>query len=133
MSTTSSSSVAVAVAVLFLSSPALAGPAGPAVAIKEGHGPFLVDGAGMTLYVFKKDQPGQSACAGDCLARWPVYLGLGEAAPALKTADLGTITRPDGKRQTTYKGMPLYYFAGDKAPGDVKGQGIKELWFAAVP
>ena len=32
----------------------------------------------------------------------------------LKAGDFGSITRADGKKQTTYKGLPLYYFAGDK-------------------
>ena len=25
--------------------------------------------------------------------------------------------------------MPLYYFAGDTAPGDVKGQGLAGKWY----
>ncbi len=133
MGTMSSRSVAVAVAVLFLSGSALAGPPGTAVATREGLGRVLVDGAGRTLYVFKKDQPGQSACLGDCVARWPVYLAEGAPAAGLEAQDFGTITRSDGKRQTTYKERPLYYFAADQAPGDVKGQGMKDAWFAAVP
>ena len=48
-------------------------------------------------------------------------------------ADFGTITREDGQKQTTYKGMPLYYFAGDKAAGEVKGQGVKDVWYVAAP
>jgi predicted lipoprotein with Yx(FWY)xxD motif len=47
--------------------------------------------------------------------------------------DFGAITREDGKRQTTYKGWPLYYYAGDKAPGDVLGQGLGNVWFVANP
>jgi predicted lipoprotein with Yx(FWY)xxD motif len=133
MGNISSRSVAVAVAVVLLSNPALAGPPGPSVASREGPGRVLVDGAGMTLYVFKKDLPGQSACRGDCVARWPVYLAEGAPAGGLKAEDFGTITRSDGRRQTTYKGMPLYSFAADKVPGDVKGQGMKDVWFAAVP
>jgi predicted lipoprotein with Yx(FWY)xxD motif len=133
MATSSSRSVAVAVAILCLSGPALAGPPDPSVASREGLGRVLVDGAGRTLYVFKKDQPGKSACLGDCVARWPVYLAEGAPAAGLKPEDFGTITRSDGKRQTTYKGMPLYHFAADQAPGDAKGQGMKDVWFAAVP
>ena len=48
-------------------------------------------------------------------------------------ADQHESTREDGKRQTTYKGWPLYYFAGDKAPGDVLGQGLGNVWFVANP
>jgi predicted lipoprotein with Yx(FWY)xxD motif len=47
--------------------------------------------------------------------------------------DFGTITREDGKKQTTYKGMPLYYFAGDKKAGDVTGQGMGKVWYVANP
>jgi len=31
------------------------------------------------------------------------------------------------------KGMPLYYFARDAAPGDTKGDGVKEIWPLAKP
>ena len=48
------------------------------------------------------------------------------AKDGLKDADFGTITRADGKKQTTYKGMPLYFFVGDKAAGDTNGQGVKD-------
>ena len=44
-----------------------------------------------------------------------------------------TITRADGKKQTTYKGLPLYYFSKDVKPGDTTGQGFKDLWSVAKP
>jgi len=66
--------------------------------------------------------------------KWPLYHQEKVAAPdGSNAADFGTITREDGKRQTTYKGSPLYYFEGDKAPGDVMGQGMGNVWFAANP
>jgi len=37
---------------------------------------------------------------------------------------LGTTTRKDGGTEVTYHGHPLYYWAGDKKPGDVTGQGL---------
>ena len=127
------SKFAAVAALLLLSAPALAGPPGLSVSTKEGIGRFLVDGAGRTLYVFKKDAPGQSACQGDCVTKWPVYFNDGGAPDGLKGEDLGTITRADGKKQSTYKGMPLYTFAADASPGDVKGQGVKDVWFVATP
>jgi predicted lipoprotein with Yx(FWY)xxD motif len=101
---------------------------------KDGVGKFFTDSKGMTLYTFKKDSPGKSACAGPCVEKWPLYFREKVAVPEGGTAgDFGAITREDGKRQTTYKGWPLYYFAGDKAPGDVLGQGLGNVWFVANP
>ncbi len=104
------------------------------VAKDEKAGAHLTDAKGMTLYVFKKDAPGKSACAGPCVGKWPIYYRekVGTSGD-LKDADFGTITREDGKKQTTYKGQPLYYFAGDKAPGDANGQGVMEVWSVAAP
>ena len=104
------------------------------VSQKDGVGSFLVDTKGMTLYSFKKDTPGKSACEGDCLAKWPLYFREAVAAKdGVKAEDFATITRSDGQKQTTYKGMPLYYFSGDKNPGDTTGQGVKDVWFVVNP
>ena len=49
---------------------------------------------------------------------------------------LGTTARGDGTTEVTYKGHPLYYFVGDMAPGDTKGQGLNEeggLWWIVSP
>jgi predicted lipoprotein with Yx(FWY)xxD motif len=51
----------------------------------------------------------------------------------LKASDFASITREERKKQTTYKGMPLYYLARDAAPGDTKGDGVKEIWSLAKP
>src|SRR2546423_1604482 len=48
----------------------------------------------------------------------------------------GTIDRPDGTKQVTYGGHPLYYFAGDEKPGTTEGQGIDDfgaLWWLVAP
>jgi len=104
------------------------------VAKKDGIGSYLTDIKGMTLYSFKKDTPGKSACEGECVAKWPIYYVETVAAKdGLKAEDFGTITRADGKKQTTYKGMPLYHFGGDKKAGDTNGQGVKDLWSVVQP
>jgi predicted lipoprotein with Yx(FWY)xxD motif len=104
------------------------------VSAKDGIGKFLVDAKGMTLYIFKKDSIGKSACAGQCLERWPVYYRETVAAPeGVIAGHFSTITREDGGKQTAYKGLPLYYFAGDKAPGDTMGQGVGGVWYVANP
>ena len=101
---------------------------------KEGVGSYLADSKGMTLYIFKKDTANKSACAGDCVAKWPLYFREKVAAPAgIKAENFATITREDEKKQTTYKGLPLYYFAGDEKPGDTNGQGVKDVWYVAAP
>jgi predicted lipoprotein with Yx(FWY)xxD motif len=101
---------------------------------KDGVGKFLTDSKGMTIYIFKRDSPGKSVCEGPCVVKWPLYFREKVSVPeGVNAGDFGTITREDGKPQTTYKGSPLYYFAGDKAPGDVLGQGVGNVWFVANP
>ncbi len=43
--------------------------------------------------------------------------------------------RPSGAEQVTYKGMPLYTFARDQAPGEANGEGVKDVgtWSAVTP
>ncbi|HEU4385679.1 MAG TPA: hypothetical protein VFR85_19490 [Anaeromyxobacteraceae bacterium] len=123
-----------AAAALLLAGPAAADHHAVKVAKKDGMGSYLADAKGMTLYTFKNDSPGKSACEGPCVEKWPLYYREAlEPKDGLKAADFGTITRADGKKQTTYKGMPLYYFAGDKAAGDTAGQGARDVWYAAAP
>ena len=40
---------------------------------------------------------------------------------------LSTVKRPDGRSQVAYKGGPLYTFAQDRKPGDMKGNGFKDV------
>ena len=95
-------------------------------------GQIITDGNGNTLYFFSIDASGNSGCTGNCTTAWPVYYA---ASPSVQTglssADFATITRPDGKKQTTYKGWPLYYYAGDAKAGDVNGDGSGSVWFVA--
>lgn len=99
-------------------------------------GTIVVDGTGMTVYFFDKDTPnsGTSACEGACLASWPaVTLASGVPEAQGITGKLGTITRTDGARQVTLNGLPLYYYAGDTAAGDVTGQGVGGVWWVVSP
>lgn len=134
MRSSSWAGIAVALAVGAVAFAARADHHAVKVATKDKIGSYLADAKGMTLYVFKKDAPGKSACGGDCLAKWPLYyrekVGV---TGSLKESDFGTLNREDGQKQTTYKGMPLYYFAADKAAGDVNGQGVRDVWYVAAP
>jgi predicted lipoprotein with Yx(FWY)xxD motif len=101
---------------------------------KAGVGKYLVDDEGKTLYWFMKDSMGMSACNGPCVEHWPLFYDE-TVAPAeeLSAADFTTITREDGAMQTTFRGYPLYYFAGDAAAGDTNGQGKNEVWYVIDP
>lgn len=103
-------------------------------------GQILVNGEGMSLYVFMSDtqDAGTSACSDGCAGIWPPFTIDGEpvAGEGLDTSMLGTITREDGSMQVTYNGWPLYLYAGDTAPGDTTGQGITDeygLWYLIGP
>jgi len=116
-------------------SASLASAAALNVKTKDGIGSYLVDEKGMTLYLFKKDSAGKSACAaGGCLEKWPVFFAEKiEPAAGIDVAAIGVITREDGLKQTTYKGLPLYYFFKDKDVNDVNGQGVNNVWFVVAP
>ena len=100
-------------------------------------GEFLVDSAGMTLYLFTNDEPGVSNCSGDCLVNWPALTVEEGQQPTLAAGipgRLGTIQRADDSTfQVTYNGMPLYYWVNDTAPGEATGQNRGEVWFVVQP
>ena len=63
---------------------------------------------------------------GDCAAMWPP-VPAGTGTPQLDGVDasaVGTVSRTDGSKQLTLRGMPLYQFANDTKAGDVKGQAV---------
>ena len=97
------------------------------------YGDVLVDGEGMTLYLFTKDSPGTSVCTGDCASAWPPLTGENPQVGPAVTADLDTIEREDGSTQVTANGWPLYYYQPDSAPGDATGQGVGDVWYVLSP
>lgn len=105
---------------------------------QSSYGRILFDGRGFALYAFTKDRPGHSACAGACAKAWPPYIVKRRAAAGhgVKSSLLGTIKRRDGRRQATYAGKPLYYYVGDRRPGQVLCQNVREfggLWLVVRP
>lgn len=111
-----------------------AGGTGSVGTADSALGTILVDGEGRTLYRFLNDSEGSSSCTDDCLANWPLLPG-GEGTAVAAGADpslLGSIDRPEGT-QATYADWPLYYFAGDTAPGETNGQGVGDVWYVVAP
>jgi predicted lipoprotein with Yx(FWY)xxD motif len=101
----------------------------------DSLGSFLVDDKGMTLYLFTKDTANVSNCYDKCATSWPPLLTTGNpvADNGVDASKLGTTTRKDGSIQLTYNGWPLYYYQKDKAPGDVIGQDVGDVWFVISP
>jgi predicted lipoprotein with Yx(FWY)xxD motif len=102
----------------------------------SSEGNMVVDAKGMSVYFFTKDvkDSGTSACMGSCLTLWPPVTST-SATPSAEgiTGTVGTITTPDGAKQLTLNGLPLYYFAQDKNPGDILGQGFSNVWYLSNP
>jgi len=104
----------------------------------DALGAYLIAYNGMTVYTFAKDKTGTTTCYGQCEANWPPYVvGPEDNVQNVKlgvTGDkVGTITRANGSLQVTYNGLPLYFFAGDKASGDTKGENVAKAWFVVKP
>ncbi|MFF0200648.1 SCO0930 family lipoprotein [Streptomyces sp. NPDC005017] len=100
-------------------------------------GEIVVDGNGMTVYRFMKDEAWPkpvSACVDACLDKWPVVAPVAvNDTKGVEKKGLMTFTRPDGAKQQTIDCWPIYTFAGDKAPGDTNGQGVGGTWYAVSP
>lgn len=93
-------------------------PTGPAYKIVNG---ILCDDKGRTLYQNTQETDSTVTCdeASGCGPFWP-------NPPVLDGTGLpGAIgrTTKDGKTYPTYKGRPLYYFGGDRQPGQQNGNG----------
>jgi predicted lipoprotein with Yx(FWY)xxD motif len=102
----------------------------------SADGSFLTNPDGFSLYTFDQDSPGASTCDGGCADSWPpLTVQVGQAAVGAEgvAGELATIERADGSLQVTYDGWPLYFFAGDTAPGDTNGDGVGGVWHLATP
>jgi predicted lipoprotein with Yx(FWY)xxD motif len=102
-------------------------------------GRILFDGRGRALYAFSRDRRGgHSRCYGACAKAWPVYSAKGRllAGKGVRQSLLGTSRRRDGRRQVTYNRRPLYYYVGDRKPGQVLCQNVDEFggtWLVVRP
>jgi predicted lipoprotein with Yx(FWY)xxD motif len=97
-------------------------------------GTILVDSQGMTLYHLSGEVNGKFICTSTaCLGIWHPLIAPSSSVPS-SVGSLGTVKRPEGSTQVTYKGTPLYTFTGDKQAGETNGQGIKDVgvWSAVT-
>ena len=88
---------------------------------------LLVNRRGLTLYHLSVERKGHFICSNmACLSLWhPLVVKKGVTPSGAKS--LSTVKRPDGRLQVAYKGGPLYTFAEDMKPGDMKGNGFKDV------
>ena len=104
--------------------------------VRTASGPVLGTASGRTLYVFVDDllTRAPSACSGDCAHDWVPMPASGTITVGKGiTGRVGTVARSDGERQLTMDGRPLYLFSGDRAPGDIRGNGVGNIWWAMTP
>jgi predicted lipoprotein with Yx(FWY)xxD motif len=113
---------------------ATAAATGRAAALKVTRtkaGRVLASSRGLTLYYYAEDKPhsGKSVCTGACATAWPALAAPVKAPSGVHLpGKLGVITRPNGVKQVTLNGYPLYLYTGDKTPGQATGNGIEGSW-----
>jgi predicted lipoprotein with Yx(FWY)xxD motif len=102
---------------------------GDAVSTSEisGVGRVLVDESGKPIYTSDQEESGKIVCATSaCTTFWkPVEAGKQMPGAGPDTGELGVVKRPDGTRQLTTNGRPLYTFAED-SPGKSTGDGFTD-------
>jgi predicted lipoprotein with Yx(FWY)xxD motif len=107
------------------------GQTGPLKTETTSAGMVLASSNGLTLYYYTGDKPGSgtSACTGSCASAWPPLTAPVKAPAGVRLpGPLGMITRPGGVKQVTLNGYPIYFYSGDKAPGQDTGNGIEGAW-----
>jgi predicted lipoprotein with Yx(FWY)xxD motif len=85
----------------------------------------LADSEGRTLYTAEVEK-GRIRCTGACESFWDPVGGSANEARSASTdldLDLGVVERPDGDRQLTFNGLPLYSFT-EEGPGQLDGDGF---------
>jgi predicted lipoprotein with Yx(FWY)xxD motif len=104
--------------------------------VKGRAGIWLTNSSGRAVYIYTRDKGMTSECSGACAKIWPPVTTTGSVTISGQytvQGDLGVTTRTDGAKQVTYGGHPLYYYSGDTAPGQIKGQGVGGVWFLIGP
>ncbi|WP_447730746.1 COG4315 family predicted lipoprotein [Pseudoxanthomonas suwonensis] len=99
------------------------------LAIEQEPAPHLVDASGASLYYLEGNVDG-TKCDQACEGVWPPVLGTGtlQVADGAGGSDaVGTLQRADGT-QVTWRGQPLYRYAGDQGARRSAGDGVVDEW-----
>ena len=98
----------------------------------SSHGKVLSTYTGRILYLYTADGNKVTTCTGPCAQTWPPLMTTSKptAGMGVKQSLLSTLTRPNGKKQVTYNGHPLYKYVGDTKAGQTNGYGVDGAWFA---
>jgi len=103
-------------------------------------GQILVDVQGRALYLFAADKTKDSTCYDACATAWPPMIAdkaaTIDAMHGAIASLTGSTTRKDGSVQVTYNSHPLYYFVGDKNPGEIECQAVVNFgaaWYVVDP
>jgi predicted lipoprotein with Yx(FWY)xxD motif len=104
---------------------ATASTASTTVSLDDG---LLVDSAGKALYTSDQEKSGKVVCTGGCTSIWlPLKAPSGDPTSGDDVSgELGVVKRPDGARQVTLDGRPLYRFAEDTDPGKATGDDVTD-------
>jgi predicted lipoprotein with Yx(FWY)xxD motif len=116
---------------------------GGVVSIRSVDGTdVLADTRGRTLYTADVEEGGRILCTDGCTSFWdpvPASAAESESASAALDVKFGVIERPEGGRQLTFMGIPLYRFT-EEGPGQLEGDGFIDTfegtrfeWLAATP
>ena len=100
-------------------------------------GPMLWGPKRQAIYVFQRDEHKRSRCYGACAEAWPPVFTRGRpiAGRGVRKSLLGATRRRGGRRQVTYAGRPLYYYAHE-GPGQVLCHNVHlngGLWWVVGP
>jgi predicted lipoprotein with Yx(FWY)xxD motif len=90
---------------------------------------LLVDSSGAALYSSDQEKSGKVMCTGSCTQIWLPLAAPSSGQPTAGdgvSGKLGTVKRPDGKRQVTLDGRPLYRFAQDSQSGKATGDNASD-------
>jgi len=96
------------------------------VSLSDGQ---LVDRSGAPLYSSDQEKSGSIECTGGCTQIWLPLAAPSSGQPTASSdvsGKLGTVKRPDGSRQVTLDGRPLYRFAQDGSSGKATGDGVTD-------